>query len=340
MVYYTKQEKVLFKELSTDSRATVTHLAKSVGCSRVTLIKFMDKLVKKLDIKFTLEINMDKLGLSERYIVAVKFKKVPDENILRKIFSNDPVIQSAYLMKGTFDLLIYAVAGTAENYIRWETKLAEDLSQFGARVMPSRYVFSHIGHFPLDDSFTDLISDDYKLDKKDKQLLRLLNSYSRASYKELGDRIGMGQTTTRYRLFRLLRRGIISRFTVAAQSPGEGYSSFVYLINYVFTKTTSTVAFPTQRNYCFTDDDSGPMFNTFQLMFPISGSFRSFGMVLCEDRKTAYHKAVSRHKVIYKNENISIMYGEVVKPLKGIMPFRNIDLRTNYKYVHWHGPTI
>ncbi len=336
----TMEEKVLLSELSEDARATVTHMAKKVGRSRVTLVRLMDRVVKRFDVRFTIEINMDKLGMSERYIVAVKFRQRPTDAELRELFKDDRNAQCVYLMNGTFDLLIYAVADSAVNYIRWETHLAESLSQYGPTIMPSRYIYSHFGYFPMSDSFTDFIGTENRLDDADRQILRLMNSDSRLSYKEMGSRLGLSDATVRYRLFKLVKSGIIARFTIAAQAPGEGYSSVAYLINYTFTKTTSSVAFARAMSCYINDDKDAPAFNTFQLVFPISGSFRSFGMVLCEDRKTALEKAVRRHRAIFKNENIRILYGELVAPIKGILPFRRLDISANYKSVSWRGSAV
>jgi DNA-binding Lrp family transcriptional regulator len=335
-MYYTPQEKIILRQLSTNSRATITHLAKTAGCSRVTTIKIVDKLTKELNPRFTIEANMDRLGLSERYLIALKFREKVSEIVLKELFESDNYAQNVYLINGNFNLLVYVVADNAVNYIKWETHLAEKLSKYGLTIMPSRHVFAHFGYLPLNNSFTKFISEEHKLDETDQNMLKMLNGNSRSNYKELGDKLHISEATARYRLFRLVRHGFITRFTIAVQNPGDNYSSVVYLINYVFTETTSSTAFLNARNSYFADDDKQPAFNTFQLIFPISGRFRSFGMVLCEDKKTAIEKAVYRHRKIFRNEKIKMLYGEIVKPIKGILPFRSLDIRTDYKVVDWH----
>ena len=332
---YTTREKLILRELSSNSRATITYLSKVAGCSRITVIKTIDKLITRLSLKFTLEVNTEKLGLSERYLLAIRLNEKPDEETLKAFFTKDDYAQCVYRTNGTFDILIYAVADSPVNYIKWETRIAESLSKYGPTIMPSRYVFSHFGFMPLNDSFVELINPDQKLDDTDKGMLRLLNRDSRASYSYLGQKLGISEATARYRMFRLIKKGLITRFTVAAQLPGEGYSSIVYFINYTFTKTTSSVSFANARNSYFKDDDMYPMFNNFQLIFPVTGSFRSFGMVLCDTKRAAYDKAVRRHKRIYPNENIRISYGEVTECIKGLFPFRSLDIRKDYKTVSW-----
>lgn len=335
-MYYTPQEKIILRQLSTNSRTTITHLAKAAGCSRVTTIKIVDKLTKELNLRFTIEVNMDRLGLSERYLIALKSREKIPENVLQEFFESDNYAQNVYLINGNFNLLVYVVADNATNYIKWETHLAEKLSKYGLAIMPSRHVFAHFGYLPLNNSFTKFISEEYKLDETDRNMLKMLNDNSRSSYKELGDKLDISEATARYRLFRLVRHGFITRFSIAVQNPGDNYSSVVYLINYIFTETTSSIAFLNARNSYFADDDKQPAFNTFQLIFPISGSFRSFGMVLCEDKKTAIDKAVHRHRKIFRNERIKMLYGEIIKPIKGILPFRSLDIRSDYKIIYWH----
>ena len=335
-MYYTPQEKIILRELSKNSRATITGLAKASGYSRVTTIKIVDKLTKELDLRFTTEVNMDRLGLSERYLIALKFREKVPERVLQELFESDIYAQNVYLINGNFNLLAYVVADSAVNYIKWETRLAEKLSKYGLTIMPSRHVFAHFGYMPMNESFTKFISGEHRLDETDKNMLKMLNHKSRSSYKELGDKLHISEATARYRLFRLVRRGFITRFTIAVQNPGDNYSSVVYLINYIFTETTSSTAFLNARNSYFADDDKQPTFNTFQLIFPISGSFRSFGMVLCEDKRTAMEKAVHRHRKIFRNEKINILYGEIIKPIKGILPYRSMDIRKDYKIVDWY----
>lgn len=336
-MYYAPRDKIVLKELSANSRITVSGLAKAAQCSRVTALKLIGKLISQLDIRFTIEIDMEKLGLSERYLVAVRFKTRPSDEELSRLFKDDKYVQCVLKINGKFDLLIYAVADNAINYTKWETLTAEALSQYGATIMPSRYVVSHFGYLPMNDSFIELIGDQQRLDRADKLMLKTLNGYSRASYGELGKMSGISEATARYRLFRLIKKGIISRFTIAVQAPPENYASMIYFINYTFTKTTSSVAFSSARDSYFSDDKDSPLLNTFQLIFPISGSFRSFGMVLCETKKIAFEKAVVRHRKIFRNENARILSGEVIKPIKGLLPFRNLDIRSNYKIINWHG---
>ena len=328
----TGREKAILKVLSVDARASLTKLSKSAQCSVVTATRIMDRMTERLDIKFTLEVDMDRLGLSDRHILTVKFEKEPDEAFLQNVFRNDKYSQDVYLTKGDFDLLIFAATDTPINYTLWETDLAANLSDYQADLRPSEFVFPQLGYVPLNDSFVDFIREEMKTDKYDKQILKLLNQNCRISYREMSKILGMKEDTIRYRLFRLVRKGIIRRFTIAVQNPGYGYL-LPYFLRYKFYKGTTSSAFPQMRNHYMNEDESVPAFNGFPMIAPLSGSYRSFGMVFDKDKKTALHRGVKWHKSLLKREQVTEKHALIVKTIKGLIPLRNLDAKANYRFI-------
>ncbi|MHB1830501.1 MAG: AsnC family transcriptional regulator, partial [Candidatus Micrarchaeaceae archaeon] len=219
MQFINRKDRLLLIGLSEDSRSTVTKLSKAVGYSRVTTIKALDRLKKNLDIRFTLEVDESELKTFERHIITVKLSKKPAAKTLEKIFAKDQYAQNVYLTEGDFDLLIYATASRAVEYIVWETHLAETLVDYGAVIRPSEYVTSHFGYMPLNDNFIDAISGAQKIDDKDRAILRLLNNDSRLGYREISKQSEIPEDTVRYRLFSLRKSGIIKSITIAVQNP-------------------------------------------------------------------------------------------------------------------------
>lgn len=329
---FSNREKLIVRELSTNARVSLTQIGKVARCSPVTATKIIGKLTKQLDMRFTLEIDLDRLGLAERHVITVKFSKKPDERFLQNFFQNDPYAQDVYLTKGDFDLLVLATADTPVNYIKWETDLGASLSEYLPDLKPSEFVFPQLGYIPLNDIFTDFIRDEIKTDKKDKLILKTLNNNSRMSYREIGRQLGINEDTIRYRIFKLMHKGIISRFTIAIQNPGYGHL-VAYLMRYKFNKNTTTNAFPQMRRHYMTDDESVPLLNGFQLIAPISGSYRSFGMAFDKDEKTVLYKSIKWHKNVLSNELVRIRHAEVIKPLKGLLPLRSLDVKANYKFI-------
>ena len=328
----SNRDKILLRELSTNSRASATYLAKTIGCSIATVTKLMERLTRLLDIRFTLEIDMDKLGLSERHILAVKFKKIPSMDFLEGVFNKDVHSQDVYLTKGDFDVLMFVVADTPINYIAWETNMAANISEYSPSVRPSEFVFPQLGFIPLSETFTGFIREEFRLDTKDKLILKILNSNSRVGYRELSRASGINEDTVRYRVFKLVHRGIIRRFTIAVQQPSSG-TLIAYFMRYSFNKTTTTRAFPMMRKHYMREDEGVPLINRFPIIAPISGSYRSFGMVFGRDKKDAFYNGITWHKNVLKNEDVVESHATVIKPIKGILPLRNLDATSNYRYI-------
>lgn len=46
-------------------------------------------------------------------------------------------------------------------------------------------------------------------------------------------------------------------------------------------------------------------------------------------------RVVRKHKSVYRNEKLELRHARVTGILKGIYPFRNLEVRPNYKVVKW-----
>ncbi len=331
---YSEVDKKIIRELSLNARSTTTHLAEVTGYSRTTVAREIERLVKELDIKFTLEIDNGMMGLEANHFLAVKFDKKPNEAALAKLLKDNMHVQDAYLCEGDFDLLVYAVADRPVDYIVLETHIASSLSEYMPIIRPSAFIFAHFGYMTLDSAFIRSIKPKVIKDEKDKKILEELNSNSRIGYRELAKKVGMSEDVLRYRVIKLVKRKIIRRFTIAIQNPEERYS-VAYFMNYKFVKNTASVSFAMAREAYMKDDKEKPMINTFQFISPTSGSYRSFGIVASTDMKNAIEKAVARHKRIFNREEVKISHARILKPIKGLLPYRNLDIEKNYQRVAW-----
>ncbi len=325
----TSREKAVLRELSADSRASLTRLAKAAGCSAATANKLLLKLVEKLDVKFTLEIDMDKLGLAERHIITIRFAKKPDDSILRDFFKNDAYAQDVYTTKGDFDLLVFAAADTPGNYLKWETDLATGLSDYLPTLRPSEFVFPHLGYMPLNSSFVNFVGDEMRIDAKDRRILEILNSNARTSYREMSKRLGINEDTVRYRVFKLQRKGIIRRFTVAVQ--GAGGCLMAYMLRYRFDNYTVADDFPRMRAHYKTEYENPPLINSSPFVVVLSGSYRLFGMSFGKSEADADRIGPRWHRNLLKGNNPKITRATVAKAIRGVLPLRNLDAEKNYR---------
>ena len=333
MEYYSFKEKEIVKELSKNSRATITDLARVAKCSRITAKRALDALERRLGIRYTLEINEESMGATERHILTVRFTRRPDQAFLNRFFSKDPAVHAVYSAQGDYDLIIYARTSDPVSYIKWETHLAAELSDYGPIIKPSEFVLAQFGYMTLTDSFVDSINPRIKLTEKDKQLLRLLNQNSRMSYEELSRKTGLNDETVRYRVFRLRNSGIIKRFTIAVQQPINDYV-LSFFVNYRFNKTTKERS--SLARFQYTKPDGATYILTpYQMLAPITGSYRFFVMGLYSSEREAVDKAIRPHIEIFKKENVEISRARITGAIKGILPFRNLNIAENYITINW-----
>lgn len=58
------------------------------------------------------------------------------------------------------------------------------------------------------------VNDKYVLSEKDEKILYMLSDNGRTQWKEMGDALGVSVNAARMRVLRLVRSGIIKRFTI------------------------------------------------------------------------------------------------------------------------------
>ncbi len=330
-LWVTNKEKLMLRELSVNSRASLSHLAKVADCSVVTATRMLDKLVKKFDVRFTLEIDFDKLGFAERHIVYIKFEKKPPEEFLTNLFKNDPIAQDVYLTSGNFDLLIFAAADTPTNYIKWETDLASNLSDYVPLLRPSEFISNLLGYMPLNSTFVNFIKEGIKVDKTDREILKLLNDNSRMGYREISKLLGIKEATIRYRVFRLVRRSIISRFTIAVQNSNGVLSTF--FMRYSFDKNTVSRIFPEQRKHSMSENETLPFINRTPMIVLMSGSYRVFSISFGKTKEESLAAGVKWHVNLVKSNHPHEAHAILIKPIKGLLPLRNLDAKQYYRLI-------
>lgn len=332
MVIYGFRTRTAVRELSEDSRISVTDLAGKLKCSRITAAKTIMELIDKYDIKFGIEVDEDKLGLSQRHLLIIKTESKPKAAELKDLFYNDPYVNCAFLCKGEFDLILHVISGNPMDYIVWESLLPGKLADYGVEIYPSELMLTNFGYFPI--SSATISSMAQNINEKDKSLLAMLSENSRADISGIASRLSMGRTTVHYRLHTLIKKGIIRRFTVSVNKPSPQYI-IAYATNYHFNKTSHLRSIK-MMEYYKQYDNGMPLLNTFQLLAPMSGSFRFLGMALFEDEKVARRDAIVAHKTIFNEEKVRISAAQVTDVLKGSYPFRNMDMENNYRRFKWY----
>ena len=100
----------ILREMYLNSRVSALRLSKKLHSNYYTVSKTLKELERANGLAYTLELDVRELGFLGIRVLAIKFEKAPDLKLLRKELQDDVFIQGAYLTKGDFDLLIYAMA--------------------------------------------------------------------------------------------------------------------------------------------------------------------------------------------------------------------------------------
>ncbi|MGC8538918.1 MAG: Lrp/AsnC family transcriptional regulator [Candidatus Micrarchaeia archaeon] len=331
---YSYTKKALLRMLSENARASITQLSNFADCSRITASNGVKELEKEFGLFYTIEFDLDKLGLGQRHIIMVRFEKKPKIGALRQLLADDRVVQFASTTTGDFDFLVYAVSPSSLGYMRWETLVQTRLAEYGVTFMPSQMVMSHIGFIPLSSQLvSEMDMHRFGLDETDKAMLLQLNENSRISYRDLAKLVGVREDTLRYRFMRLNRAGIIRRFTVVMKKPPTVYNA-AFFVDYKFTAGTEARA-KKAREYYMSVDGRMPLVNKFQVLAPISGSHRFFVLGCFENDEDAEESFIKKHNEFFKGDSPTIYSAKIENVVKGMLPIRNIDVRSNYRVVNW-----
>ena len=229
-----EKEMFILQALSMNSRISQQYLGKLLGWSQPKARYSILSLEKKLGIKYTLEIDVEKLGYVY-YIVNAKFLgKRPQFDEIKAAIEAEPMVQFAALTKGDYDLFMYILV---ENNI---DKAKEMLYNLRSSVLPNYDMewkvilfYKTYGYVPLRQEFFEKMLQQkvYKRTKdspkkgsgtvwkREYDVLRLMNENSSISFAEMDSELGLGGEASRYTYMRLLEQGIIKRPTINITKP-------------------------------------------------------------------------------------------------------------------------
>ena len=330
---YSYTKKMILRELSESSRTSVTELAKQARCTRNTVVSNLESLERKFGLKYTIEFEPHLLGMIQNHVVTVKTEKTPEEDFVKSAFEEDNIAQLVTLTEGDFNLLIYASAASGNDYMQWETRLAVRLARYGAEVRSSQLVTEHTGFVPLlSPSLEKCDVKKFGIDDTDKKILVLLNENSRVGYNDIANLTGIGEDKVRYRFEKICKSGIIRRFTTIMTKPPRECNSFV-MVNYSFSPGVGR-RMKAAREYILNSDEQLSVENTFQIVAPVSGSYRSF-MLVCFDDVEDIDKFRKTYSEIFNKDNPRIISATVRKVIRGNLPLRALDVKKGYKIINW-----
>ncbi|MGC8671707.1 MAG: winged helix-turn-helix transcriptional regulator [Candidatus Micrarchaeia archaeon] len=325
---YSMLARKIFNKLSENSRVSISDLAKEFGVSRHTVIVKLKSLEKELGIAYTLEFNEDKLGLINPHLVLVKFDKKPDYSEIKALLSRFKIPQFAAVVRGSYDMVIYANAVSRDDYVHWDKGMQTLLAKYGLHWQSSEVAHRQLGFFPIRN---DLL-EELNLPEKYKQILLLLNSNSRISFSDLSRKLGVHINTIAYTFKKMQEMNYIKRFTAIATS------SMPMAISTIFGKYTISSSFEedaVKERKALMSDDEYPIISRYAFVSQLIGSYDWFSIGIFDNEQIAKKQHLRYYKKVMANDKVEVKFGIVERVLLGYLPLRSIDTKANYDVIKW-----
>jgi Lrp/AsnC family leucine-responsive transcriptional regulator len=226
-----KDEKILI-ELTLNSRIPINQLAKKVGVSREVANYRLQNLKKKIINEFYTIIDTDSLGFL-RYGCFFQLKGISP--VKEKEFIS-------YLTKHDFATYIGPVIGKwnvvfdifAKDNKHMQEIVKEIVNKVGKHI--EKYAVIGMGAeyegFPVKifGSKREIIynksNKNFKIEKKDLKILKILSNNSRVEYKEIAGKLKMSANAIKYRIKNLEASGVIKGYTISINKRELGYEFY------------------------------------------------------------------------------------------------------------------
>jgi DNA-binding Lrp family transcriptional regulator len=210
-----KYESALLTALSMNGRISLPVLGKMLDLSVTATDWQVKSLERRYGIRYLPEIDVTKFGYMQ-FFLAVKFlDKSPPADDLKKLLQKEPRIQTAMMLKGEFDVLIYVLAKSVE-------ELNNDV-MIGISKAMGDYdctwttipFYEDYGFMPLRDEFIDFLKD--SLLAREYAVLRELNRDGKTEFGEIDKKYGTEEGRASYSYHKLRKEGKIKRITISLQ---------------------------------------------------------------------------------------------------------------------------
>jgi DNA-binding Lrp family transcriptional regulator len=325
---YSLVARKIVRMLSENSRISNTEIAEKLGVTRQAIAKRLDKLEREFGIDYTLELNEEALGLVHPHIIMVKFEKKPDYKSMKKLFQSSHIPQFVATVKGGYDLFIYANSASRSEYAHWDKGTQVLLSEYKASWYPSEIAYNQFGFFPIRNETIDKLD----IDARYKEIIKLLNTDSRASFRGMSKKLDMHFNVLIYNFKKLLETNYIRRFTIVEKPVMDT------VMMYYFAKLTLTDLFErcaANARKALIYDDPYPLMSRYSFCSQLIGSGDFFTLGVFDNRKIGYDGGVLYYKNAMLTQKVKISYGVIDKVLVGRMPLRSTDNAKEYRVLNW-----
>ena len=326
---YSLVARKIIRMLSENSRISNTEIAKKLGVTRQAVAKRLARLEKEFGIHYTIELNEEALGLVNPHLILVKFGEKPDYEHVRTLLCRSHIPQFAATIKGGYDMLIYANSVSRSAYAHWDKGMQVLLADYKASWYPSEIAHKQLGFFPIRNEMLDRA----EIDDRYKKIIKFLDQDSRASFREMAEKLGMQFHILVYNFKKLLKTNYIRRFTIVEKPVANT------VMMYYFAKLTLTGLFAqcaANARKALMYDDQYPLVSRYSFCSQLIGSGDFFVMGVFDNKKVGYRNGVLYYKNAMESQKAKINYGIIDKVLVGSMPLRSVDEKKEYHVLEWN----
>ena len=228
----TDKERKMLTALGMNGRLAGKRLREITGIEENEMAKLRDDVEKKFRLRYTAELDINKLGYLS-YIVLVKFDdEQPDTDTIKKAVEEQPSVQLAMETRGDYHLVLYMLA-------RNNDEIRIDIYNIRDAIGPSYnshwYIapfYATYGFVPIREKFFDLIKERVWTPKKDQRvpaegqffkreyaLMKELCIDGSIDFTEIDKKYGFETGRSLYAYARLKEKGIIKRITAIQNLP-------------------------------------------------------------------------------------------------------------------------
>lgn len=313
----------LLMKIYENSRYSLKQLAKENGLTYHTVAKSLADLESRYQLFYTLELNESALGFSEGRLITIKFREMPNIEVIKSLFINDLNIQDAYLATGDFDIVIYTVGLSPRDFQHWQFNLRVRLSRYRPILKFSNINAYSIGFFPLK---SEVIKESTVLSELEKKVLVALNNNSRIKLKDLIKSCRTTQMKAIYTLRKLQEKGIIKKFTALTQNP-EKKVFLAYGISITASEKHKDLAIAFAKELLH--EDMHEITNDFDLDASSNGAYDEFFICTLDNGELAHTRGHGLHQKLWIEEFPRIRKAVLTSVIVGKWPFHLENYR-NY----------
>jgi Lrp/AsnC family transcriptional regulator for asnA, asnC and gidA len=229
-----KDKKILVL-LADNSRMPITELSRKVQLSRDTATYRINRLEKLGIIQgFYPEIDFKKLGYNVyRVLFLISESNKQKQKDFIEALINHPNTLNVIEYSDRWDVELILIAKNIEMF---DSIVTDITAKFSSIIMEKTKLaiistyYSILFPFTEHGRSTPMIESQYTPDKKDLQILKMLAKDSRQSTYEIAKHVDLSADAIGLRIKRLVREGIITKFTILPNLSLLGYSWYTFAV--------------------------------------------------------------------------------------------------------------